>query len=127
MRRRQEPIPGRTWEVRPTLLIPESRVDPTDPTNVARGLRIQERLASNGVWAPGFSVVYRGGAALAIEATLVLEAPTPGQAVDTALTRLHEALDAEGGTTKGLQECVVLPGWVDERDWQTARWASPTT
>jgi hypothetical protein len=101
-----DPVPA--WEVRPTFLTSESEVDPTDAANVAKGLRIQEHLRSQGVRAVGFELPSAAGA-VAITAVLVLEAPTPGQAVDTGVQRLLDAFDAEGATTNGLHEVVVRP------------------
>ena len=99
----------RTWEVRPTFVTTETEVVPTGAANVARGLRIQERLLSEGISAPAWELGRSPSGAVTITATLIVEAATAGQAVDIAIEGLLRAFDTEGGTTNGVEKVIVLP------------------
>lgn len=44
-----------------------------------------------------------------------VEATSPGQAVDVAVTQARQAIQAAGAEVKGVAEIMVLPGDVDPR------------
>lgn len=100
---------GLSWEVRPTLRT-DIELEPASVRPVeARMRRAGYRCSLGLVGGPGDRDALTG--------TIVVDAGSPGQAADETIRAITDHSHALGIEITDLREVVIVPAWLDERDW----------